>query len=280
MDFKHAIVTGASSQIGKFLLPRLQAAEFEITAISRQAQTNEDKITWHKIDLKNKALPASIRNPQILFHIAPLVLLPQLLANNNIKRVISFSSTSRFSKTNSSDTKEQQIAAQLIKAETQVIDICEKQQIAWTIFRPTLIYGCGIDKNVSFIAEFIRRFGFFPIIGNGMGLRQPVHADDLATACLQAYNCSITINKAYNLSGGQTLSYREMVEAIFHSLGKKSRIIPIPLFVFKMLIHSIAWLPKFSHLSTAMITRINQNLCFDHTAAYNDFGYQPRTFNP
>lgn len=273
MDFKHAIVTGASSQIGRFLLPRLEATGFEITAISRQAPTNK---SWLQIDIAKNILPTT----QILFHIAPLPLLPQLLANSNIKRIITFSSTSRFSKTSSSDAKEQQIAAQLTEAETQVIDLCKKQQIAWTIFRPTLIYGCGIDKNVSFITEFIRRFGFFPIVGNGMGLRQPVHADDLATACIQAYNSSVTINKAYNLSGGQTLTYREMVETIFHSLGKKPRIISIPLFVFKILIRSIAWLPKFSHLSTAMITRINQNLCFDHTAAYNDFGYQPRTFNP
>ena len=274
MDFKHAIVTGASSQIGRFLLPHIQAAGFEITAISRQEPINK---AWLQIDITKNILPL---NSKILFHIAPLPLLPQLLANSNIKRVITFSSTSRFSKTSSSDVKEQQIAAQLTEAETQVIELCEQQQIAWTIFRPTLIYGCGIDKNVSFIAEFIRRFGFFPVIGKGIGLRQPVHADDLAIACLQAYNSSITINKAYNLSGGQTLTYRDMVEEIFYSLGKKPRIISIPLFVFKILIHSITWLPKFSHLSTAMVTRINQNLCFDHTAAYNDFGYQPRTFNP
>jgi nucleoside-diphosphate-sugar epimerase len=274
MDFKHAIVTGASSQIGRFLLPHIQAAGFEITAISRQEPINK---AWLQIDITKNILPVKSK---ILFHIAPLPLLPQLLANSNIKRVITFSSTSRFSKTSSSDVKEQQIAAQLTKAETQVIELCEQQQIAWTIFRPTLIYGCGIDKNVSFIAEFIRRFGFFPVIGKGIGLRQPVHADDLAIACLQAYNSSITINKTYNLSGGQTLTYRDMVEEIFYSLGKKPRIISIPLFVFKILIHSITWLPKFSHLSTAMVTRINQNLCFDHTAAYNDFGYQPRTFNP
>ncbi len=274
MDFKHAIVTGASSQIGRFLLPHIQAAGFEITAISRQEPINK---AWLQIDITKNILPVKSK---ILFHIAPLPLLPQLLANSNIKRVITFSSTSRFSKTSSSDVKEQQIAAQLTEAETQVIELCEQQQIAWTIFRPTLIYGCGIDKNVSFIAEFIRRFGFFPVIGKGIGLRQPVHADDLAIACLQAYNSSITINKTYNLSGGQTLTYRDMVEEIFYSLGKKPRIISIPLFVFKILIHSITWLPKFSHLSTAMVTRINQNLCFDHTAAYNDFGYQPRTFNP
>ncbi|OAD19781.1 NAD-dependent epimerase/dehydratase [Candidatus Thiomargarita nelsonii] len=144
--------------------------------------------------------------------------------------------------------------------------------MSWTVLRPTLIYGCGIDKNVTFIAQLIRRFGFFPILGRGTGLRQPVHADDLAAACLQACLSPAAVNKAYNLSGGETLTYRDMVEAIFQQLGKKPRIISIPLPVFKILSRIMTRLP------VAMITRMNQDLCFDHTAAYHDFAYSPRTF--
>jgi len=75
------------------------------------------------------------------------------------------------------------------------------------------------------------------------------------------------------------LSYRDMVEAIFHHLGKKPRIMSIPLPIFKLMTRCISWLPAFAHLSTAMITRMNQDLCFEHTAAYHDFGYSPRTFS-
>jgi len=276
----HALVTGATSQIGRFLLPRLQAAGFTVTAFSRKPPPKPAPVIWQAADLHTFSL--SISQPSLLFHIAPLPLLPPLLARLPIDapltRVIAFSSTSRFTKATSSDLTEQTIATQLIDAETQLIAECQDRRIAWTLFRPTLIYGCGIDKNVTVIARFIRRFGFFPLLGQGTGLRQPVHADDLAAASIQACQSPAAINKAYNLSGGQTLSYRDMVESIFHQLGKNPRIISIPLPIFKLLTYGIRWLPSYAHLSTAMIARMNQDLCFDSTAAYHDFGYTPRNF--
>jgi len=274
-----ALVAGATSQIGRFLLPRLQAAGITVTALSRQPQLNIVGVTWQPADLLTSSLPVNVSQ---LFYIAPLPLLPPLLArlpiDASLNRVIAFSSTSRFTKADSPDPNERAIATQLIEAETAFIAICQRRGIVWTLFRPTLIYGCGMDKNVTFIANFIRRFGFFPLLGQGMGLRQPVHADDLAAACLQASLSPATANKAYNLSGGQTLSYREMVETIFYHLGKKPRIIKVKPSLFNLLTHSIAWLPAFAHLSTAMIARMNKDLCFEHTEAYHDFGYQPRMF--
>lgn len=270
------IVAGATNQIGHFLLPRLQ--NYNVIAISRQLQQNTDK--WLNIDLASEFLP--IETPSQLFYSAPLPLLPILLARlprtTLLTRVIAFSSTSRFTKENSTDTKEQAIANQLIQAETALIKECQQRKIAWTILRPTLVYGCGLDKNVTFIAKFIHRFGFFPIVGQGAGLRQPVHADDLAQACIQAALSPNTINKAYNLTGGQTLSYHNMVMAIFKYLGKKPRIISVPLPLFTTMMRGVTWLPKYAHLSTAMVTRINQDLCFDCTAAEHDFNYQPRKF--
>jgi len=279
----HALVTGASSQIGRFLIPRLKIAGFTITAISRQPQPHQTDITWQQLDLQVATLPISQAQPYFLFHLAPLPLLPLGLARlaqpATIKRIIAFSSTSCFSKRTSPDPREQAIVAQLTKAEQSLMSWCQLNQVEWTLFRPTLIYGCGQDKNVNFIAQFIRRFGFFPLLGQGKGLRQPVHADDLAAACIQAVVSLAAANRAYNLSGGQILSYRAMVEAIFQQLGKKPRIFSIPLPAFKLLVYSMAWLPTFAHLSTAMIMRMNQDLCFDHRTAYHDFGYCPRKFS-
>jgi len=271
----HALVTGATSQIGKFLLPRLIAAGFQVTAISRYPQLVPKEVDWQQPDSSRFPLP------EVLFHLAPLPLLPTWLTQlPSLKRVIAFSSTSRFTKMSSPDPQERAIAKQLAEAEQTLMTACQHRQIVWTIFRPTLVYGCGLDKNITFITHFIQRFGFFPIVGPGTGLRQPVHADDLAIACLQAYFATTTTNQSYNLSGGQTLTYKEMVTTIFHRLGKPPRILPIPLPLFKLITLSLKVWPAYAHLSTAMLARINQNLGFDHTSARQDFGYQPRPFIP
>ncbi len=65
-----------------------------------------------------------------------------------------------------------------------------KQGVEWVILRPTLIYGHGRDKNITEIARFIRRFGFFPLLGKANGLRQPIHVEDVAEACFAALRIS------------------------------------------------------------------------------------------
>jgi nucleoside-diphosphate-sugar epimerase len=137
-----------------------------------------------------------------------------------------------------------------------------------------------LDKNVTVIANFIRRFGFFPMVGSGAGLRQPVHADDLASACIASIDCPNSFNRAYNLSGGETLTYHQMVEKIFISLGKSTAIVSIPLPIFKTLMKAASLLPRYRYFSTEMASRMNQDLCFDHIEATRDFGYAPRGFEP
>ena len=52
-----------------------------------------------------------------------------------------------------------------------------------------------------------------PLVGGAPGLRQPVHAEDLANNRSRIEPA--TINKFYALSGSETLSYREMIGRIF-----------------------------------------------------------------
>jgi uncharacterized protein YbjT (DUF2867 family) len=111
-------------------------------------------------------------------------------------------------------------------------------------------------------------------------LRQPVHADDLAGACIQALGESATINKTYNLSGGETLSYRDMVERIFCSLGKASHVLPVPEWLFTGAMRAIALLPGKQNVTPEMALRMNMDLCFDHSDATRDFGFCPRGFLP
>jgi len=283
-----ALVTGATNQIGYFLLPQLMQPHWSVIACSRQppivSQTTESAshpaLHWQTVDLFT-ALPTLPDTPTVLFHLAPLPLLPELLGRlptNSLQQVVAFSSTSRFTKQNSPEAQEQQVALSLIKAEQAVLEYCDQLAIPCTILRPTLIYGCGRDKNVSFIARFIQRFKFFPILEAGRGLRQPVHAADLATACLQLLDNPTVYGQSYNLTGGETLTYRAMVIAIFQHLQQKPRIITISRTTFTQMTRYANWLPGFRHVSTAMLLRMNQDLCFDASPAGRDFGYQARGF--
>jgi nucleoside-diphosphate-sugar epimerase len=174
-----------------------------------------------------------------------------LIETSGARRVVVLSSTSRFTKVGSGDTAEQATAAKLIDGETRLHAWAESRGIEWVILRPTLIYGIGRDKNISEIARFIRRFGFFPVLGEAKGLRQPIHAEDVATACVSALQATDAANRAYNISGGQTLSYREMVIRVFDALGRRPRLLTVPLWAFRLAVTMLRRLPRYRQWQSA-----------------------------
>lgn len=283
---RRIMVTGATSIIGRFLLPRLLDAGYEVHAVSRAPGVNSSpadrKMFWHRADISYpKQLPQI--SSQALIHLAPLWLLPPLLPVLNtlkIKRVIGFGSTSLFSKASSPDAGERNLVARFAEAEEAISCFCKPLEINWTVFRPTLVYDCVQDKNITLIARFIQRFGFFPLLGKAGGLRQPVYADDLAMACLMALNQTATFCKAYNVSGGETLGYRQMVERIFSSLDKPVRFMIIPAWLFRCAIGAMMLFPGKRQVTSEMAKRMNADLCFDHVDATQDFGFSPRLFLP
>jgi nucleoside-diphosphate-sugar epimerase len=257
------LVLGARSQIAGFLYPRLARAGLEA-------------VTWHH----RQALPTSAAAGSAIC-LAPLSALPsQLPALHRaaVRRLIAFSTTSVFYKTASRDALESSEIGRIAEAERSVQAFCDARGIAWTLFRPTLVYGTGRDRNVAAIARFVRRFGFFPIAGGGRGLRQPVHADDLACACVLALQQPATWRKAYTLSGAEVLSYREMVESVFRQLGREPRVLCVPMPLLRAGIRMLRWIPGLHALSPEMADRMQMDLCFDHQCASRDFGFHPRGF--
>ena len=278
------LITGASSQIGGCLIARILAANGTVIACSRKPQRGgKSGIRWIQLDLE-RPLPEGLPpDPHDLIHLAPLPLLParvEELAGRGIRRLIAIGSTSRYSKVDSGHPGEREVARRLASAESVLADRCEAAGVVWTIFRPTLIYGVGQDQNVSAIARFVSRYRFYPLAGEGSGLRQPVHADDLAHACLLALHNPRTHGKAYNLAGGEVLSYRDMVSRVFASVGLPPRFIRLPPRLLRATLRLAAWLPRLQYLTPDMANRMNLDLCFDFSPAADDFGYSPRPFDP
>ena len=275
------LVTGITSQIGKFLVPRLLRESHKIVAISRQPRDGMEHVRWLSGDISMPHI--SIPPTEVLIHLAPLRLLPDLLPEffaQGGRRVIGFGTTSRYSKAVSGDLREQLFSAEQIAAEARLAELCRAADVPWTVFRPTLIYGAGMDRNVTVIARIIRRFGLFPLFGAASGRRQPVHADDLAAACVAVLAEPKAFNVAYDLGGGETLTYRQMVERIFAAEERTPRFVPVPLAAFRAAMWCVSRIPRFKDFNAEMARRMNEDLVFDFSAAVRDFGFAPRTFQP
>jgi len=203
-------------------------------------------------------------------------LLPRLRAP---RRMIVFSSTSAESKAGGSDAAERKLAEDLRSGEEAIARYCNEHAIPWTIFRPTLIYDGLRDGNVTAVARFILRYGFFPVAHPGNGLRQPVHAADLASVVLAVLENARAPSGIYNLGGGEILTYLAMVQRIFQALDRPARILPLPPRLAGLALRLFNALRPTPY-RPSLFQRMNQDLVFDLAPARADFGYQPRPFSP
>lgn len=272
-------VLGATSMVGRTLLPLLDAGGERVIAYSRRPRAGAGRIEYRRLDDAHEEIFAGEVADWIC--LAPIWVLPDYLpkiARCRPKRIVALSSTSVFTKQDSSDPVERETVARLAEGERQLIAWAESHGVEWVILRPTLIYGRGLDRNICEIARFIRRAGFFPLFGKALGLRQPVHVDDVAGACLPALRSRQARNHAYNLSGASRLAYRDMVGQVFAALGRRERFVSIPLRLFRAALACLRLIPRFGKWSPAMAERMNRDMVFDHDEASRDLGFSPRPF--
>lgn len=271
---------GATSFVGSCLLPLLAQAGWRVEAFSRREPASSYAgVNWSV--LAPDFRPQETEKIEFWICVAPIWVLPQyfgLLEAYGVRRVVALSSTSLFTKGDSSDPGEQEIAEGLARGEDRLRTWGEDKGVEWVILRPTLIYGRGRDRNIAEMARFVRRFGFFPLLGRAGGLRQPVYVEDVALACLSALDTPRARNRAYNLSGGETLSYREMADRVFAALEHRPRLVAVPVWLIRLALVLLRRLPHYRHWSVAMAERMNRDLVFDHTDATRDLGYTPRPF--
>jgi nucleoside-diphosphate-sugar epimerase len=227
-----ALVFGGTGMVGELIVERLMQSGHNVVGVSRGFQT---RTNWISADL---ARPEALQVPKVdvIFSAAPAELFAKALhrtLRSEPARMVVLSSTSIFTKIESSDADERASIQRLISAEQQIIDQSKALNVEWTILRPTLIYKEGRDQNVTRIANTIRRFGFIPLCGSAAGLRQPIHAEDMAIGAIAAAKSPKAANADYTTTGFETIPYHEMVGRIFDGLALPRRGMHLPPPVWK-----------------------------------------------
>ncbi|CCD89992.1 Conserved protein of unknown function; putative NAD-dependent epimerase/dehydratase [Bradyrhizobium sp. ORS 285] len=271
-----SLILGGTGMVGSYIFDHLARTDEEVISLSRHPRRGQlygDVTQPDTLRVQHADTIYCATNPRPLSRS-----LPHLLEAAQPERLVVISSTSVFSKVDSRDTIERQSIAELIQAESAICEECERRNVAWTILRPTLIYSEGRDRNISQIARVIRRIRCFPLYGAASGLRQPVHAEDLAIGAIAAAKSKRAANRAYCTTGTETLTYREMAGRVFDSLSIRRRLVSLPPMAWK----AAFWIakPVYPHVTSVMGERMNKDLAFDFSPAIEDFGWRAREFRP
>jgi nucleoside-diphosphate-sugar epimerase len=268
------LVFGGSSQIGHYLLPLLAARDEPVMALSRTPQAHTvEGVTWLSGQLPD-SVPA-VDGVSAIFSFGPLRALADWLDKAKLPlapRVIATSSMSAETKRDSEVEAERAISQMLRDGENALAAACAKHGSEWTVLRPTLIYGAGLDKSLTPIARRATRTRVF-LLPAGQGMRQPVHAQDLAVAALAALDRPAASMKILSIGGGERLTAGEMFARVRRSLPVDTLPVPIPAWALRLARHGVGRL-------RGPLSRLESDLIADNTEVMRLLGVNPRPFRP
>jgi nucleoside-diphosphate-sugar epimerase len=283
-------VSGATSQLGVFLLPHLLAANFRVLALSRHAPSRPLQIRaglfWTtpgaSADGGQDAADSRPLAPDCLVSCGPLEVARELVLRfPGLRRVVAFSSSSVLSKALSGDPGERRLMASMAADEDALAHCCAERGIPLLLLRPTMIYGCGKDHNVSTLAHLARHYRVIPLAGPASGLRQPVHADDLAVLAVRALQSNTPLDTASAACGGSTLTFREMARRVAAAeQPQPARLVTLPESLMALLVGILSRLPGSPGINVEMVRRQNRNLVFDDSPLREALAWSPRPFQP
>ncbi|EDY39713.1 conserved hypothetical protein [Cyanobium sp. PCC 7001] len=142
---------------------------------------------------------------------------------------------------------DRELASLLHRAEEQLLAACRGRHIPSCVLQPTLIYGRvgeRADRNLSRLLQLMRRLPLLPLPAQ-TGLRQPIHATQLAAVALAlsrqlAKGAAPLPASRIALGGDQELSYAAMLQALQQALpqedpARRCRLVPLPNRLFTLL---------------------------------------------
>ena len=114
-----------------------------------------------------------------------------------------------------------------LQAEEALIELCQGNQMTWTILRPTLVYGAGNPGNMERLLKLVNiglplPFGAFK---NQRSLLYVGNLVDAITQCLTNPNAK---NQIFLLSDGEDLSTPDLIKRMTKALGRSVYLLSIP----------------------------------------------------
>lgn len=269
------LVFGLSGQLGDALrcrgLPSAALAPSRRPHAPSEAEA-EEGIVWQRGGLE------AFNDPHpfgAVLSLGPLDAFARAVAGGRVRagRIVAFGSTSVHVKGGSPDPAERDVATRLAEAESALFAACRARGTPCTVLRPTLVWGMGRDSTVSRVVGLARRWPLLPLPVAAPGLRQPVHALDLADAARVALDAAIPPDGPFDLPGGERLPFGEMLRRSVAAGAPRCRIVPLAWPLVAIAGRSLPALRGGA-------SRLAEDLVFDDRPARAALKWDPRGFAP
>jgi len=156
-----------------------------------------------------------------------------------------------------------------------------------TVFRPSVIFGdprgrmeFASQLHRDMVASPLPAVNFFSGIrpGDGQILMSPAYVGDVAAAICNSIEKESTIGKTIALGGPEILSWTEMILRIAAAVDRRTRIVPMPIGLMKLMASLFDWLPFFP-VTRDQLTMLAENNVADSEPLENLANRRLRAFD-
>jgi uncharacterized protein YbjT (DUF2867 family) len=270
------LVTGATGLLGGALLKLLLAGGHQVRCLVREGSLRARRLDERRVELARGdvgdawALSRALRGVDALLHIAGIEYAPQVVEaarRAKVGRLVVVGSTSAHS------AYEFRSGPKL-----RMEKLVRESGLEYAIVRPSMIYGSELDKNMHRLLRFLDRSPVFPVFGSGENLWQPVYYEDCARGVYEALVRETAVGQSYDLPGAEPLTYVELVKLAADVLGKKPRMVRVPLEPVRLSLAAAERLRLPLPIRSEQVLRLRENKAYPYDKAKRELGYAPRPF--
>jgi len=271
------LLTGATGLLGGELLELLLARGHKTRCLLRPDSPHASRLAGKRVKIlrgdaaREEDLYKALGDTDALLHVAGIEYSPPIVRaarRAGVGRILIVGSTSAHS-----------AYAFRSSPKLRMEELVRASGLAWTIVRPSMIYGSERDRNVHRLLRFLDRSPVFPIFGPGTNLWQPVYHEDCARGVFEALVRPASVGRTYDLPGAEPLSYLDMVKTSAEALGRRPRIVKLPLEPVRRALVAAERLRLPLPIDSGQVTRLREDKAYPYERARQDLDYAPRPFS-
>jgi uncharacterized protein YbjT (DUF2867 family) len=270
------LLTGATGLLGGALLELLLAEGHEARCLVREGSPRASRLDPRRTELARgdagdaRSLSRALSGVDALLHVAGIEHAPAVLEaarGMDALRLVVVSSTSAHS-----------AYASRSGPKLRMEELVCASGLEYTIVRPSMIYGSELDKNMHRLLRFLDRSPLFPMFGSGENLWQPVYYEDCAKGVYEALVRPAAVEQSYDLPGAEPLTYLELVRTAAGALGRKPRIVRVPLEPVRRALVAAEGMRLPLPIRSEQVLRLREDKAYPYDKAREELGYAPRPF--
>jgi len=278
---RRVFLTGATGFVGRQVRRQLQAAGWEVVAIARHmsAATAAPGVIQVAADINGDAWPRWCEGCTAAIHLVGII---RELPNQGVtfdrvhreatERVVAACKELGISRLvhMSALGASRGAATGYQRTKWAAEEAVRSSGLAWTILRPSVIFGPGDGFTTSLVAP-LKRAPFFPVFGDGRVRLQPIAVSEVARAFVRSLDSPATVSEVIEMGGPEALTYDELLRRTADAVGRRPVFVHLTPGLSRALVAMLQLLPG-APITRDQLTMLLEGSTCDTTLAGKLFG--------